>query len=145
MKECSEQLSADVAACLPPVGDIAGEARVKKECRIIAKTARVLGALRKNKNRFSYRVQSESNRAKRPHASHLSIHVFETKRVFAGNAMGVAPVMSDEQEEALVLRGIAHRMSQGIEIKTHKPMVRAFRNTFFGTVSSLYLVCFTYR
>lgn len=59
--------------------------------------------------------------------------------------MGVEPVMSDEQEEALVLRGIAHRMSQGIEIKTHKLVLRAFRNTFLGTVISLHLVCFTYR
>ena len=43
--------------------------------------------------------------------------------------------MGDEQDEALVLRGIAHRMSQGIEIKTHTHMLRGFRNTFLGTVS----------
>ncbi|CAM9950433.1 unnamed protein product, partial [Ectocarpus sp. 4 AP-2014] len=40
--------------------------------------------------------------------------------------------MSDEQDEANVLRGVAHRMSQGIEIKTHKHILRAFRNTFLG-------------
>ncbi|CAN0279151.1 unnamed protein product, partial [Ectocarpus sp. 12 AP-2014] len=38
--------------------------------------------------------------------------------------------MSDEQDEANVLRGVAHRMSQGIEIRTHKHTLRAFRNTF---------------
>lgn len=42
--------------------------------------------------------------------------------------------MSDEQNEALVLRGTAHRMSQGIEIKTHTHVLRGFRNTFLGTV-----------
>ncbi|CAM9450974.1 unnamed protein product, partial [Ectocarpus sp. 6 AP-2014] len=43
-----------------------------------------------------------------------------------------AGAMSDEQDEANVLRGVAHRMSQGIEIKTHKHLLRAFRNTFLG-------------
>ncbi|CAN0063054.1 unnamed protein product [Scytosiphon promiscuus] len=40
--------------------------------------------------------------------------------------------MSDVEDEALALRDIAHRMSQGIEIKTHKHVLRAFRNTFVG-------------
>ncbi|CAN0102820.1 unnamed protein product, partial [Ectocarpus fasciculatus] len=44
----------------------------------------------------------------------------------------VEGAMSDEQDEANVLRGVAHRMSQGIETKTHKHMLRAFRNTFLG-------------
>lgn len=45
--------------------------------------------------------------------------------------------MSDEHDEALVLRGVAYRMSLGIETKTHKHVLRAFRNTFLGTVRYL--------
>lgn len=45
--------------------------------------------------------------------------------------------MGDEQDidEALVLRGVAYRMSQGIEIKTHTRGLRPFHNVFLGTVS----------
>lgn len=43
--------------------------------------------------------------------------------------------MGDENDEALVLRGTAHRMSQGIEIKTRKHGLLSFRNVFVGAVS----------
>lgn len=45
--------------------------------------------------------------------------------------------MSDEQDEALVLRSVAYRMSLGIETKAHKHVLRTFRNTFLGTVSEV--------
>lgn len=47
--------------------------------------------------------------------------------------------MSDLEDEALALREVAYRMSQGIEIKTHKHMLRAFRNTFYGEVRGFWL------
>lgn len=47
--------------------------------------------------------------------------------------------MSDLEDEALALRDVAHRMSQGIEIKTHKHVLRSFHNTFLGAVSGVQL------
>lgn len=55
-----------------------------------------------------------------------------------GKAIGTwaaGNMISDEQDEALVLRGLAYRMSLGVEIKTRKHGLRSFPNVFLGTVS----------
>lgn len=44
-------------------------------------------------------------------------------------------MISDEMDEALVLRGLAYRMSLGVEIKTRKYGLRSFSSVFLGTVS----------
>lgn len=44
-------------------------------------------------------------------------------------------MISDEQDEALVLRGLAYRMSLGVEIKTRRHGLRSLTNVFLGTVS----------
>ena len=46
-----------------------------------------------------------------------------------------ANMISDELDEALVLRGLAYRMSLGVRIKTRKYGLRSFVNVFLGTVS----------
>lgn len=47
-------------------------------------------------------------------------------------------MISDEhdEDEALVLRGLAYRMSLGIEIKTRKHGLRSFLGVFRGAVSA---------
>ena len=41
----------------------------------------------------------------------------------------------NDDDETLVLRSMAHRMSQGIETKTRKHGLLSFDNIFIGTVS----------
>lgn len=42
-----------------------------------------------------------------------------------------------DDDETLVLRGMAHRMSQGIETRTRKHKLFSFDNVFIGTVRAL--------